>query len=216
MIRASELNTSNKQWISGILKQQKYLIAEPYLNKAADFSFQFHINQKGEPEYLGHSFFETNSNGQYKSTLLHPHLGHPAHITLIGQAKEMIETCAHLLELHLKSSHFSSKHRGFMGIDAIIYKDMDQLKIQPCIEINCRMNMGILGLHLEKHIHEASSGKFELYYGKKGEYHQFATHKAQQQPLNMKDGKLCSGFLSLSEADHSSQFGAYILLNECL
>ncbi len=71
IIRKQTLNTSNRQWISGILNQQEYLIAEPFLNKVLDFSFQFKISND-EPEYLGYSVFETNSNGQYQSTLIHP------------------------------------------------------------------------------------------------------------------------------------------------
>lgn len=101
-----------------------------------------------------------------------------------------------------------------MGIDALIYNDQGMLKMQPCIEINSRMNMGILTLHIEKHIHPDAVGKFELFYGKPGEYGQFASQRAREHPLKMKNGQLASGFLSLVEPDEPKQFGAYILLKD--
>jgi hypothetical protein len=214
MIRKSSLNTSNKQWISGVLNQQKYLVAEPFLDKLADLSFQFKITDKAAPEYLGHSVFETNANGQYKSTFIHSNIGSNSFSGLSGKTKKMIAITAELLTHHLKDSVFALHHRGFLGIDALIYMDQDKIKMQPCVEINSRMNMGILTMELEKHIHQESSGKFELYYGKPGEYHQFAANKALEQPLTMKNGQLASGFLSLTEPDKKGQFGAYILLTK--
>lgn len=214
MIRKPALNTSNKQWISGVLNQQGYLIAEPYLDKITDLSFQFMISDTGEPEYLGYSIFETNSNGQYKSTMIHPMDINHSFPLPFTQVEELIEATADRLKRQLKHSPFSLFHRGYMGIDALIYKDQELLKMQPCVEINSRMNMGILTLHIEKYLHPDAAGKFELFYGKAGEYRRFATQKATEHPLKMKQGKVISGFLSLVEPDESKQFGAFVLLKD--
>ncbi|HET6558493.1 MAG TPA: hypothetical protein VFG54_14340 [Prolixibacteraceae bacterium] len=214
IIRKPTLNASNRQWISGVLNQQAYLIAEPYLDKITDLSFQFKITDKGEPEYPGYSIFETNTNGQYKSTFIHPKVNHPVFSGQSNKVEELIATTAELLARQLKYSPFAMFHRGFMGIDAMLYRDQNQLKMQPCIEINSRMNMGILTLHIEKYIHPHSIGKFELFYDKPGEYHRFATQQAMEKPLKMKNGLLSSGFLSLVEPDETKQFGAYILLQD--
>lgn len=216
IIRKPTLNASNRQWISGVLNQQQYVIAEPFLDKVTDLSFQFKITDMGEPEYLGYSIFETNSNGQYKSTLLHPRMNTLGFSEQPSKVEELIEASARRLTRQLKHSPFTLFHRGFMGVDAMIYNDQDQLKMQPCIEINSRMNMGILSLHIEKHIHPQSVGKFELFYGKPGEYHRFANQKALEHPLKMKQGKLLSGFLSLVEPDETKQFGAYLLLQDSM
>lgn len=208
IIRKAGLNTSNRQWISGVLKQQGYLIAEPYLDKVTDLSFQFSINNEGEPEYLGYSLFETNSNGQYKSTYIHPKIGSLVPAGRYNEVLNLIEITAELLTQHLKNSIFSTWHRGWMGIDALIYIDGNNLKIQPCIEINSRMNMGILAMQLEKHIHPEASGKFMLYYGKKGQYEHHASYMGQNKPLRFQNGRIKSGFLTLTEPDSSKQFGA--------
>jgi hypothetical protein len=90
--------------------------------------------------------------------------------------------------------------------------DHQKVKIQPCIEINSRMNMGILAMQIEKIIHGQTSGKFGLFYGAPGEFKEFATKNVQNNPLKMRNDKLSSGFLSLVEPNGEKQFGAYILL----
>lgn len=212
IIRKPTLSTSNKQWILGILNQQKYLIAEPYLDKIADLSFQFKINDKSEPEYLGYSVFETNTNGQYKSTFIHPEIGNAGFSEIYEKTRAMIGETASLLQEALRQSVYVAHHRGFLGIDALIYRDSAGLKIQPCIEINSRMNMGILTIQIEKKIHQDTAGKYELFYGSPGEFQKFATEKAQQLPLKFRNGKLSSGFIPLVEPDAEKQFGAYIVL----
>lgn len=208
IIRKAELNTSNKQWISGVLKQQGYMIAEPYLDKITDLSFQFKINDQGEPEYLGYSLFETNSNGQYKSTYIHPKIGSLVPAGRYNEVLNLIEITAELLAKNLQNSIYTTWHRGLMGIDALIYQDGKDFKIQPCIEINSRMNMGILAMQLEKYLYPEASGKFTLYYGKKGQYEHYASHMAQEKPIKFQNGRIKSGFLSLTEPDSSKQFGA--------
>jgi hypothetical protein len=214
IIRKPTLSNSNRQWVSGILNQQKYLIAEPYLDKIADISFQFRITDKSEPEYLGRSVFETNTNGQYKCTFIHPEIGNSVFLEMFKETKKMIDITAERLKKALKHSVYAMHHRGFIGIDALIYRDILGLKIQPCIEINCRMNMGILSMQIEKKIHQDTTGKYELFYGSRGEFQNFATKKTCEFPLKTRNGKLSSGFLSLVEPDSEKQFGAYMDLME--
>lgn len=210
IIRKSKLNTSNRQWISGALNQQKYLVAEPFLDKLIDLSFQFKVSGNSEIEYLGYSIFKTNSNGQYKGTLIHPDLKSILPEENTVELQEMIETTANAIGKALKSSVYANLYRGFLGVDALIFRHQKRLMMQPCIEVNSRMNMGILTLFLEKKIHPDTTGKFELFYGLPGEYQNFATAEARLNPPQMQDGKLCSGFLSLVEPDRQKKFGAYI------
>ncbi len=212
IIRKPTLNNSNRQWITGILNQQKYMIAEPFLDKEVDFSFQFKITEKSEPEYLGYSVFETNTNGQYKSTFIHPEIESFGVSDFSGKTEEMIRLTAELLREALKNTVYTKLHRGFLGIDAMIYRDKEGLKIQPCIEINSRMNMGILTMFIEKKIDKNTSGKFELFYGQSGQFQKLVNEKTIEHPLKIRNGKLVSGFISLVEPDAGKQFGAYINL----
>jgi len=212
IIRKPKLSVSNRQWISGILKQQHYLIAEPFLEKLIDVSFQFQVLPNSEIDYLGYSVFETNSNGQYKGTFIYPDLKSILSDENISELDEMICITANTIKESLRKSVYANFHRGFLGVDALIYKHNEHLKIQPCIEINSRMNMGILTKFMERKIHSDTTGKFELFYGSPGEYWKFANKKTQLFPPEFKDGKLSSGFLSLVEPNLHKKFGAYISL----
>jgi len=210
VIRKATLNNSNKQWISGVLKQHKYLIAEPFLEKMADLSFQFQISSNSKIDYLGFSFFETNSNGQYLGTLLHPDLN-----KILGEVnpemlKIMIESTAKAIREALNDSLYAQLQRGYLGVDAMIFKHQKKIMIQPCIEINCRMNMGILSMQLEKKIHPKSRGNFKLFYERQRNFKNFVLEQKKINPTKILDNKLCSGFLSLIEPNSSKTFGAYI------
>lgn len=212
IIRSKILNVSKRQWISGILKQQNYLIAEPFLEKLTDLSFQFQVFPNSEVDYLGYSVFETNSNGQYKGTYIHPDLKNILPEENDVELEEMIRTTAKAISEELKKLVYANFYRGFLGVDALIFRNQNQIMMQPCIEINSRMNMGILTLFLEKRIHPDSTGKLELFYGSPGEYLNFAKEQSHLHPPEFQDGKLYSGFLSLVEPDLHKKFGAYICL----
>ena len=214
IIRNIKLNTSNKQWISGVLKQQSYLIAEPYLEKLIDLSFQFRVLSNSKIEYLGFSIFETNSNGQYRGTLIHPDLGKIAPDENVFELMEMISATAKIISDALKKSNYANWHRGFLGVDAMIFNHQKDLLMQPCIEINSRMNMGVLAMFIEKQIHPDATGKFKLFYGKPGDFETYALKQMQLKKPQFSEGKLYSRFVTLIEPSKQNKFGAYISLGE--
>lgn len=212
ILRNTELNKSNREWISGILNQQKYLIAEPLLHKKLDFSFQFFIRSATDIEFLGISFFETNTNGQYIGTYINADISQIFAGIEAGLFDSIIQTTSATITDALKQSDYSRFYRGYLGIDAMLFEDQEQIKIQPCIEVNCRMNMGILTLFLEKRIDPDSSGMFRIHTGKEGEFSKFAADQQKKHPLQFNNGKISSGFLPLTEPDQKKKFGAYSIL----
>ncbi len=214
IIRNAKLNASNKQWISGVLKQQNYLIAEPFLEKLVDLSFQFQVLPDSKIEYLGFSVFETNSNGQYRGTLIHPDLKKILTDENASELMGMISITADIISSALGKTNYATWHRGFLGVDAMIFKHQKSLIMQPCIEINSRMNMGILTMFLERRIHPDSTGKFELFYGSANGYCDFVDTQLQLNPPKSRQGKIHSGFLPLVEPNAKNKFGAYISLGE--
>lgn len=212
IIRRKELSTSNKQWISGILKQQHYLVAEPFLEKLADLSFQFFVKDNFEIEFLGYSFFETNSNGQYSGTLIRPELETILSAEHIAVFQEKINETVQIIMDALKKSVYAKYHRGYLGVDSLLFMNRKQLFIQPCIEVNCRRNMGILSLLIEKKIHQDSNGKFGLWYSNSVKFMDFAKDQSNCNKLKTLNGAFCSGFLSLVEEDSNKKFGAYFSL----
>jgi hypothetical protein len=212
IIRKQKLNASNRQLISGVLKQQKYLIVEPFLNKLLDLSFQFEIMSDSEIKYHGFSVFETNSNGQYKGTFIHPDLNELLPDEDEAEVRRKIASTAKILKLALQESEFASNYQGYLGIDALLFRESDQLKMQPCIEVNCRMNMGILCLQFENLIHPKTKGKFEISPIKINNLKKSKENFTGIEELLYRDGKIYSGLLALTELKPNSKFGAYLSL----
>jgi hypothetical protein len=208
VIRKNILNDSNKRWIKTMLAQQNYLIAEPLFNKKTDLSFQFEFTPSAEIIFLGISFFQTNNNGQY----LGHHLNPATDLAYHHFHKDELVTIAGRLTHQLRQSCFHRVYQGFLGIDALIYEEDQQFKIQPCLEINPRFTMGMLSQVIEKKIHPESSGQFLTYYHPGKIYQAFAEEQAKKNPPIVTDQRLRKGFLSLTAPKSNSLFGAYLLL----
>lgn len=202
-----------KVWekILGIVKEQGYVMVEPYLDKQFDLAFQFNI-ENGNVNFLGISTFSTDKKGQYQGNYLN---GLPDNLE-----REIQQFAAHLpskivepLLSVLQNSELAKKYKGNIGVDAMVFSTIDgKLRVNPCLEINVRQNMGLLSLHLEKFIVAGKKGMFKTWYGGGKSYLEFTEAMKKKHPLNLRNSRIQSGFLSLTEARLTSQFGAYILV----
>lgn len=214
IIRRKTLKQPHKEWISGVLKQQKYIVAEPWLDKLLDVSFQFQVDSKTGLNYLGHTFFETNSNGQYQSTFIGANLKKLIPDVEETELEEIIRTTAIKLKMALQNSDYTLFYEGFLGVDALIFRSGGRLKIQPCIEVNCRMNMGILALNCERQMQPNSPGKLSIYYNKGLNFSEFSEKMEKEFSPIIIDGRLVSGYFPLTEPLPGHKFGAYLYLGD--
>ncbi len=211
IIRDKQLNHARIQWIKSILKQYGYLIVEKWFNKTHDLSFQFHINKEKKVEFLGLSYFITNSNGQY--------IGHYLNFDeyeKAGISKFEIEKIGNQLCEELAKSIYTEFYTGYLGIDAIVYNEGEKIGLHPCLEVNSRYTMGLLSKRIEKYIYPKTKGIFQIYYDKKIPFYKFSELKLIQNPTKITNGKLMKGFVPLTSPSPESKFGAYIELSQVL
>ena len=202
-----------KVWdkILAIVKDQGYVIVEPYLNKALDLAFLFEI-KKGEINFIGLSNFTTDYKGQYNGNSLN---GLPDNLDpeILEFArfipKEIISSLIEILEL----TELAKFYEGFFGVDTLIYRnEKNELKINPCLEINVRQSMGLLSLQLEKFVHPNKKGVYKIFFKPGETFFQFKKVMEGKHPLKIPNGKIESGFFTLTEAFEDTLFGAYILV----
>jgi hypothetical protein len=202
-----------KVWekVQGIVKEQGYAIAEPYLHKILDLAFQFEI-KKGKAEFLGISNFYTNKKGQYEGNYLN---GLPVNTEkLISEFADFVtgEICQPIINA-IENSEMSILYEGVFGVDLLIYSDENnRLKINPCLEINVRYTMGLLALRLEKLIYQKEKGIYRTFYQPGTSFHAFKKEMDKKYPLKITGNKVESGFFALTEAAEDSLFGAYLLV----
>lgn len=214
ILRPNEYNQTNRQVITGYLKQQGFVIVEPWHNKVLDLSFQFFSFGNGKIEYRGLTTFSTDHSGRYLGNYLQelpPDLAPGLNEFLSENLDKMI------VELHqsLATSKYSTDYYGWLGVDAIIFKSSDgKLKLHPCLEINCRFTMGAIALSLRTQLAAQSVGEFRITHGKGGHFAQFCEEMTREEPLITNSGKIVSGFLPLTPALPENGFGAYLSVKE--
>jgi hypothetical protein len=204
MLRYAELNKSNIQWISGIIKQQGFIMIEPLLEKLEDFSLQFHISQT-EIQFLGVGKFETNTNGQYVSNKLNPETQFIEDVIHVDQLTQ------HIINI-LKQEKIQEKYEGYAGFDLMTIQYENHTLIHPCVEVNWRYNMGLVALQLQKLIHPQAKGEFSVFFDPKRKFKHFAEKALQKHPIEKIGSRLIKGFVPLSDPEKSVS-GAYILLD---
>lgn len=211
-IRNQNDNPENAQWVKGMLRKQGKIYIEKMLPKIQDISFQFWID-KSEIKYLGHNYFYADPSGQFGGCAIgHPE-NHSALFKDTRKIEEAINQAATLLEQGINAMELNKKYTGPAGVDGIFFKDSDgEVKLQPCLEINLRYNMGLANIRLKKRIHPEAIGIWKTENFAPNQWRKMAEENIKQHPPVLMDGKLRKGFLPLVEPACNKQFGAWLIL----
>jgi len=207
MLRKNTLNSAIKQRIKSILKQQTYLMGEPLLNKLMDMSMHFEIKNK-EILYRGESYFKTNSNGQYRGNYLNcfPDNTDAEIIRFVETHKKNLQTD---LKDAISQSPIPLLYEGNFGVDIMLVKINNQIKFQPCVEINLRNNMGTIALQLQKIIHPEAKGILNIVVDTKVSFEQ--VYKEAERKQIVENNRILKGTLPLVSTKEK-RFGAFINL----
>lgn len=200
IFRRNELSDNIRQWTGFVIKSQGGVECEPLYNRLRDFSVHFDIVDH-KPVFRGFSRFTTSENGLYRCSKVKNF----SEIEFFPKA--IADDLVNTLGGCLVESIFCSSYCGPLGVDCMIYSDSDGgLKINPCVEINCRYTMGRLALDLEHLVSPNSVA--DLYVSQKTEIEDFIKHI----PV-FSEGRLVSGFLRLTP-ENTKCFVAGILATE--
>ena len=189
-------------------------MGEEALPKIQDFAMEFHSDEQGHILFSGYSLFQTDDSGIYKSNML---LSDKA----IERALERyisIDTL-HSIQQHLIGffeTNIAGHYQGYFGVDMFIYKQADgTFAINPCVEINMRMTMGMVArLFYDHFVANGKQGTFTIEHGlTEGELltkHELLTN---QYPLIINDGKIEKGYLSLCPVNDTTCYSASVIIN---
>lgn len=125
--------------LKGFLNTQGGYVSDRFhADKALDFAMEFYVTPEHTVEFLGYSIFHTEGNGAYSYNLV--------------DSQEQLQAlipCKH--EILNKLVDYHKHHLGrtcYYGPAGIDMLTTATGRIHPCLEINFRMNMGILSLLL--------------------------------------------------------------------
>lgn len=127
--------------VQGFLSSQGGFVADEfYEDKVLDFAMEFFVHEDHTAEFLGYSVFQTGESGAYG-------------YNYVESQEELLRridvdaALLHRLITYHKEHLAQTAYHGPVGIDMLKTADGS---IHPCLEINFRMNMGILALLLHE------------------------------------------------------------------
>lgn len=198
-------------WCKRILQTQSAVVGEPLYNKVVDFAIEFYIGEQ-TCSFAGYSFFSTSQSGSYDASLLASNQEIESRITAYVP-QTALNKLQEQLRLKLQQM-YGSVYRGYLGVDMMVCLEENGYKIHPCVEINLRMNMGVVARLFYDRFCESSS---------RGEYH-ISYHPAQDEawtehqkmekehPLCIENGRIRSGYMPLTPVQHNTRYRAWVNL----
>ena len=213
---SSENWTSNVEgWASRILRTQGCIMAEPLYNKVCDFAMEFYSSPDGEVTFAGYSLFETDDFGNYKQNILMSDSRIEYRLLEYGIRPETLYEVRNKL-LEIFNQMIGGIYTDYFGVDMMLCNHNGRTLLHPCVEINMRMNMGVVSrMIFDIYVSSASAGLFVVeHYNSDNEAIDFHKRMTDEYPLDMDDGnRIRSGYLTLTPVLPTTRYQAYIIVS---
>lgn len=200
-------------WVARTLRVQKEIMVEPLYNKVCDFAMEFCIDGNGVVGFAGYSLFETDMHGNYKGNLLLSDEDIQAFLFKYISAETLLRVKKGLMkEL---SVLLRGEYKGFLGVDMMICLDEGKYFLHPCVEINVRMNMGVVSRILfDRYVHPQARGRYVVeYYSFNEEALNAYSGMCTLYPLRLLEGRLYKGYFPLTPISKNTRYVAYLILD---
>lgn len=202
-------------WCERILREQGCLTAEPIYNKVEDFAMEFYADGRGRVVFVGYSVFHTGGSGMYAGNDLLSDEKILQKLSAYVPQEEFIRLRTRLEEE--LSALFGGFYHGYLGVDMMICHfpgEAPVYRIHPCVEINLRMNMGVVArLLTDRYLAADAEGVFRIdYYPLAGQALEEHRQMSASFPLSVENNRVCAGYLPLVPVTPQSRYRAFLLL----
>ena len=196
-------------WAKRVISTQGSIVVEPFYQKVVDFAMEFYSNGE-EVSFVGYSLFEADCRGIYKENVLASDQvieTRLASYVPLEVLSEIRKRCTQEL-----SSLLTGAYVGYLGVDMMICEEGGMYKVHPCVEVNLRMNMGVVSrLLYDNYVCEGAEGRYVIeYFPKNGEALCFHETMQEKYPLEMEGGRIKRGYLSLTPVFDDTSYQIFI------
>jgi len=195
-------------WCLRVIRRQGGVVAEPVFDKVQDCAMEFQFSG-GKTRFVAYSLFSAGASGAYIGNELlfqdeiEERLSRSVERRLLEELKSELET---------RLSSCFPRFDGFMGVDMMLCRNEDgRFSLHPCVEINMRMNMGIVAhCFVERFLRLGSKGIFRIeFFKEKTKALSFTEEMRKRRPLVVENGKIRSGFLALTAVNEDTNYVGY-------
>ena len=227
--RGGQLRAEQCGRLENILRQQGQVVVEPWLDKVVDLSLHFDVGAEGETAVAGWTRFFTDGRGQYRGSFvgsLTAGLDEEVKRFLYGDgrdARRWPKLGEQLAEWLAEPLH-AAGYQGPVGVDAMVYRDCDRLRLKPIVEVNPRTTMGRVALKLQQAVNSARTALWLVIsrrevtaVGFAGLAECAAALEAAHPARLMPDGKqLSGGVIFTTDPAQARSFATVLLVGESL
>ena len=215
-----------RNWAEALIRRHGHLTAEPYYDKEQDFAMEFRADGNG-CHFIGYSLFKTNAHGRYESNILASDKKIEALLSqrVSREALHKIQTWISSHTDHIIPTEWdTAKYPLYFGIDMMIVRTTDDVKtdspnspykIHPCVEINLRLNMGIIAHEVRRQLLSPNAeGTFHVTaFPSEEALRVFSSEHTFRYPTTHYEGRFSAGYHPLTPIHATTRHHAYILVN---
>lgn len=200
-----------EHFYKGVIRRQGGVVCEDFLDGRVEFAMEF-FTDGTTVSFAGYSLFKS-FKGSYSGNILATDNEIEQFLSQYVPLEEL--TCIkEILPEVMQSLLNGSGYIGYFGIDMMIYEDSSVMYINPCMELNLRMSMGMVARKFfDRYVAEGCCGEYRVsFYKKTGEA--YATHLADRDafPLETDNGKITSGYIDLSSVTDENRYSASAII----
>ena len=227
--RGEQLRAEQRGRLENILRQQGQVVVEPWLDKVVDLSLHFDVGAEGAAAVAGSTRFLTDGRGQYRGSFvgsLTAGLDEEVKRFLYGDGRDArrLARLGEQLAEWLAEPLCAAGYQGPVGVDAMVYRDGDCLRMKPIVEVNPRTTMGRVALKLQQAVNSARTALWLVLSRREVAAAGFAdlaecaaaleaAHPARMMP----DGKqLSGGVIFTTDPAQARSFATVLLVGESL
>ncbi len=147
-----------RAWVAAVLAGQGAVVVEPWLDRVADVSLQFDVRADGSVHTYPWAFFLTNARGGYLGAVLGRQLvGADAALRRVaGGFADVLGEVARRLGREMAARGYV----GPAGLDALVWRDGEALRLKPLVELNPRVTMGRVALAVGARVRAAGPARW--------------------------------------------------------
>jgi hypothetical protein len=198
-------------WAKRVISSQGAIVVEPYYNKVVDFAMEFYVGHEGV-SFVGYSFFETDCRGIYKGNVL------ASNVMIEQKLSEYVSVnileCVRQKCMNELAHVYQGVYEGYLGVDMMICRGEDRYDVHPCVEVNLRMNMGVVSrLFYDRFLSDGVSGTYAIeYFPNQGGALSFHERMKHDYPVKTNGKRIKSGYLSLSPVFPETSYLIFIIV----
>ncbi|MBO5920831.1 MAG: hypothetical protein J6Q48_00410 [Bacteroidaceae bacterium] len=207
------VETPMEHFYKGVIRRQGGVVCEEFLNGKVEFAMEFYADGNNV-SFAGYSLFKS-FKGSYSGNILASDDDIEKFILQFISSDELAKVKRCLPDV-LSCLLSDSGYNGYFGVDMMIYEHDGVMRLNPCMELNLRMNMGMVSrLFFDRYVAVGSRGEYRVDFFK-GTGRACDAHVALSStfPLKMCDGKIVSGYLNLSPVMQNTRYSVYVMIYE--